>query len=304
MRMQVGRVVAAVAVVGAMLSGCGAGPSQVGAAAIVGSDAIPLDRVQSRVEVALGRTDQIAQLTAQGGAPADVARSVVSAAILHELLQRRAEAEGIVVTDSEVDAEIAENGGAEAILESSLYDLPALRERVRDDLIAAALAERAVPGLVVTADLVAATSRADAEEKARLLAEGGPAADALFTDERTSARDTVYEAATQPDVAGTVLFGTPVGGVVAFQPNPQQSAWIVFRVTDRSTDAPTAPEAVSNISQSQLIAIGQRLVQPLATELGIRVNPRYGVWDPIQMRVVAEDQQTGIILPPAGPAAS
>ena len=62
----------------------------------------------------------------------------------------------------------------------------------------------------------------------------------------------------------------------------------MFKVTDRRTNAPSDPAAVSNISQSQLITIGERLLQPDAETLGVRVNPRYGVWDPIQLRVVAE----------------
>ena len=32
----------------------------------------------------------------------------------------------------------------------------------------------------------------------------------------------------------------------------------------------------------------------------MRVNPRYGVWDPISMRVVAADQVEGAILPATG----
>jgi hypothetical protein len=91
--------------------------------------------------------------------------------------------------------------------------------------------------------------------------------------------------------------------VVAFQPNPQQSTWIVFKVTQRRTDARSDPATVSSISQSQLINIGDRLLQPDAEALGVRVNPRYGVWDPIQLRVVADGQQAGMILQPAAAAA-
>lgn len=301
-RRQVRRVVAAVMIVGAMIGGCG-GPSQVGSAVIVGSEAVPLGRVQSKLDVALAKTDQLARLTAQGGGPADLARNVVTREVLHVLLQRRAATEKIVVTDAQVDARLAEDGGAQEILEMSFFDLPGLRQRVRDDLIAEQLARRSVGGLAVTADLVGATSRADAEEKAQALVAGGPAAQALLADRQTAETGSVFDAVTMPDTAGTVLFGTPVGGVVAFQPNPQQSTWIVFRVTDRRTDVPSDPAAVSSISRSQLVTIGERLLQPLGAELGIRVNPRYGEWDPIQQRVVAEGQMVGTILPPA-PAAT
>jgi hypothetical protein len=296
-RMQVGRVVAAVAVIGAVISGCG-GPSQAGTAAFVGDNAIPLERVQTQLDAALAKKDLIAQLTSQGGSTAGIARSIVTRAVMHDLLTLRAAQDGIVVTDAQVDAQITESGGADALLDGSLYDLPALRERVRDDLIAAQLAQREVGGLAVTADLVAATSREKADAAAAALQAGGPQADALFTDPRTSARGTTFDAASSPDNASTVLFGVPVGTVVAFQPSPQQSTWIVARVVDRRTDAPSDPAAVSGISQSQLVAIGERLLQPTADQVGIRVNPRYGVWDPIQLRIVGEDQQVGSILPP------
>jgi hypothetical protein len=297
-RMQVGRIAAAVAVAGVVVSGCG-GPSQAGTAVFVGESAVPLERIQTQLDTALAKDELISQLTAQGGTTADLARSIVTRAVLHDLLTRRAAEDGILVTEADVDTQIAENGGADALLDGSLYDLPMLRDRVRDDLIAAQLAQREVAGLAVTADLVAATSRADADAAAAALQAGGPEAEALFADPRTSARASTFPALASPDNASTVLFGVPVGTVVAFQPSPEQSTWIVARVVDRRTDVATDPSAISSISQSQLVAIGERQLQTTADEVGIRVNPRYGVWDPIQMRVVDEDQRVGTILPPA-----
>jgi hypothetical protein len=295
--MQVGRVAAAVAVIGAVVSGCG-GPIQAGTAVFVGDNAVPIERVQSQLDTALAKKDLIAQITAQGGTTADLARSIVTRAVLHDLLERRAAQDGIVVTDAQIDAYIAENGGIDALLDGSLFDQPTLRELVRDELIAAQVAQREVGGLVVTADLVAATSRADADSAAATLQAGGPQADALFDDPRTARRDQTFTAAASPENASTVLFGVPAGSVIAFQPNPGQSQWIVARITDRRTDAPSDPAALSGMSQSQLAAIGERLVQPTADAVGIRVNPRYGVWDPVQLRIVAEGQQAGSVLPP------
>lgn len=298
MRRQVGWVVATVTVIGAVVSGCG-GPSQAGSAVIVGSDAVPLELVQSRLDAVLARPELVAQVTEQGGGPADIARDIVTREVLHGLLEEQGGAAGIVISDADVDAAIVERGGAEALLRSTFSDLPGLRDRVRDELIAAELAQRSVAGLSVTADLVAATSREEAQQQAEVLAADGPEAEALFAaNPDTSVRDMVYGAVTQPDVAGTVLFGTPVGGTVLFQPDPQQASWIVFRVTDRRTDAPSDPAAAGQISQEQLVAIGERMLQPVADNAGIRVNPRYGVWDPIPLRVVPEDQMAGETLPP------
>lgn len=294
-----GRVLAAVAVVGVVVSGCG-GPSQVGAAVIVGERVVSLDTVQSRLDAVLDRTDLVSQLAAQGGGPPDIARDIVTRAVLHDLLAREAGAAGIAIPDSAVDAAITDLGGTDALLQQSFADAGGIREQVRDGLIAAELARRSV-GTTVTADLVAAPSREDAEGVARVLAAGGPGPAALFAQNpQTSVQGMRYTAATNPEIAGTVLFGAPAGSTVLFQPDPQQASWIVFRIVDRSTGGPVDAEAVSSISQDQLVAIGERTVQPVADRIGVRVNPRYGVWDPILLRVVPADLAAGAILPAAG----
>jgi hypothetical protein len=298
---QVGRALAVVATVGVVVSGCGAGPSQVGSAVIVGTTSVPLEQVQSRLDVALGKTDVVAQLASSGVGAPDIARDVVTGAVMHDLLARTAATEGITVSEADVDAALQESGGADAALSQSLYDLSAIRERVRDRLIAVKHAQRIVPGLTITADLVAANSRDDAAAKARVLATGGPEADALFaSNPETSRRNMSYQAVRSPEAASTVLFGLPVGRTAYFQPSPQQGGWIVLRVTDRQEDANADPSAAASLGDSDLAAIGDRLMQPLSEEVGVRVNPRFGVWDPVSMRVVAADQQGGAILPLMG----
>jgi hypothetical protein len=298
---QVGRALAVVATVGVVVSGCGAGPSQVGSAVIVGTTAVPLEQVQSRLDVALGKTDVVAQLASSGVGAPDIARDVVTGAVMHDLLARTAATEGITVSEADVDAALQESGGADAALSQSLYDLSAIRERVRDRLIAVKHAQRIVPGLTITADLVAANSRDDAAAKARVLATGGPEADALFAaNPDTSRRNMSYQAVRSPEAASTVLFGLPVGRTAYFQPSPQQGGWIVLRVTDRQEDANADPSAAASLGDSDLASIGDRLLQPLSEEVGVRVNPRFGVWDPVSMRVVAADQQGGAILPLMG----
>ena len=157
-------------------------------------------------------------------------------------------------------------------------------------------AERVVPGLTVAADLVAAISRDDAAEKARVLNAGGPAADALFTDPETSRRGVSYQAERSPEAAATVLFGLPEGRTAYFQPSSQQSGWIVLRITERSTTAGAGPDALASVGQVELATIGERLLQPLSEEVGVRVNPRYGVWDQVSLRVVPADQTAGLVL--------
>ena len=104
-------------------------------------------------------------------------------------------------------------------------------------------------------------------------------------------------AATDTQNAGSVVFGTPVGDVVAYQPDPQQATWNVFRVTDRRTDARPGG-APATLSLQQLYLIGQRTLQPIADDLSVRVNPRYGVWDQVSLRVVPANQTAGLVLAP------
>ena len=290
------RAALVMATVGAVVSGCADAPSQVGSAVIIGSTSVPIDQVQSRLDVALGKTDTVAQLAASGVGPPEIARDLVTRTVLHDLISRTAATERIGVSDADVDAALQQGGGAEATLDQTIYDLPALRERVRDQLIAARYAQKEIPGLTVTADLIAATSQDDAEQKARIVAAGGPAADALFAQNPdTSRRGMPYQAATSPEAASTVLFGLPPGRTAYFQPSPQ-SGWIVLRVTDRRTEPNADPSAVANLGEADLATIGERLLQPLAEQVGVRVNPRYGVWDPISLRVVPADQVDGAIL--------
>lgn len=286
---------AAVAVVGVVVSGCG-GPDQAGAAVIVGDTSVSLGSVQDQLTSALARVPAASKQQDTG---AQVARDIVTNEILRGLLQQQAAAAGITVSDTDVDTFIAQQGGADALLQNSILGVDDLRGQVRDNLVAIALAKRAVGGLQVTADLVGAASKDEAVTDAKKLAAGGADAASLFTNPQASKRGMVYTGVTDAGVAGTALFGTPVGDTVYFQPDAQQATWIVFRVTGRRTDVPSSAAAVNQISQDQLALIGRRLMQPISDQVGIRVNPRYGVWDPIALRVVAADQVSGGILPSA-----
>ena len=288
---------AVVAAVGAIVSGCGSAPSQVDSAVIIGSTAVPIDQVQSRLAVALGKKDLVAQLAGNGVGPPEIARDVVTRDVLHDLLTRTAAADGLVVTDADVDAALQQGGGTDAALGQSLYDLAALRDRTRDRIIAARHAQKVLPGMTVTADLLVAQSKDDAAQKARVLAAGGPAADALFTQNPDTARRGItYRAADSPEAASTVLFGLAPGRTAYFQPSPQ-SEWIVVRVTGQQMNPNADPAQVAKLGQTDLATIGERLMQPVADQVGVRVNPRYGVWDPISLRVVPPDQVAGEILP-------
>lgn len=304
MHIGMGRLVAGVAVVGALVSGCG-GPAQAGSALIVGDDSVPLGEVQSALTAMLAKVPPDQR---QAGQDIAFARSIVTNDVLHSLLEQLGSTSGITVSDKDIDTFLDQQGGAAALEQSTGLDAGELRRESHDLLVAIELGRRAAPGLVVTADVVTASSRQDAEVKAHTLAAGGAGADALFADPGSARRQQQFAAVTFPLESGSaaggvrsVVLGTDVGDTVAYQPDPQQPAWSVFRVTQRRTDAvPQDPSALSKLGQAELLQIGQRTVQPLAESLGVRVNPRYGVWDPISLAVVPADQTAGVVLPAAG----
>lgn len=298
-----GCVVAGVAVVGALLSACG-GPAQAGSAAIIGDDVLPLEQVQSSVASVLASVPAGQRQPTQDVA---YARAIVTNDVRRALLTRLGSAAGITVPDTDINAFIEQSGGAASLEQSTGLTLDELRRESHDLLLAIALGRRAAPGLVVTADVLTAGSRDDAAARARILAAGGAAADALFTGANSAGRGQRFAALNLPaDTSSsgasstrTVILGTGVGETVAYQPDAQQPAtWSVFRVTARRTDAtPSDPTAVSKLGQSELVEIGDRLIQPLAESIGVRINPRYGVWDPISLSAVSPDRTAGVVLP-------
>jgi len=294
---RMGRVlgaVASIAVVG-VLAGCGV--EQPGSAAVLGDTSVPLAVVQSQIGPILDKLTP--EQRSQGVGP-DIARFVLSLELTRDLAQKQLAAQGLTVTDADVSAYIDQRGGTAALLQGQPFDESQLRLQIFNTVAAAKLATKIAPGLAINADILGSASRADAEAKARTLAAGGPAADALFGDPRVSQRGTVLTAVANASEASSVAFGLPAGSVVAFQPDPQQATWNVVRIVSRSTDVASDPAAVAKLSQRDLVGIGQRTLQPLADSLGVTVNPRFGVWDPISLSVVAADQSPGLIIRPAG----
>lgn len=297
---------AAVAVVGAMVGGCASGPSQLGSAAIVGSEVIALGTVQDQIAVALSPAKEQAVAGRSQGAgggygPPEVAREIVTSAILGDLVDRRAAEEGITVSDGDLDAVMAAAGTAEEFDQASLYTPEVQREKTRDDLTAAALGARYVDRLGVTLEFTGFATEEEAQAAADVVVAGGPGAEAVFADVPPEGRAQQIRAVDNPALATSFAFGTPAGSVIVLRPAQDGAPWTLIRILERSTDLPAGEtSAVDRFGQADLQLIGYRLLQPAAAELGVEVNPRYGVWDPIQLRVVDADQTAGsIVAPPA-----
>lgn len=295
MRSQVGRVVAAVAVVGAVVSGCGVGQS--GSAVILGAESIPLGVVQDDIAAALAPDK--ASVAAEAGLtdPQAIARYVVSSAVRHDLLARRAVEEGIVVTDEQVDAALGGEAGA-----GSLFSGDRARQETRDQLIAGELGARYVDRLGVALEVAVLPTEEEAMATARALAAGGAEAEAaLAALPQGSSQALEITAAEALGQFPLYPFGTAAGSVVVTKPPQEGLDYEVVRIVEQRIQPASGASAVDQIPVAQLAAFGYQLLQPAATELDVQVNPRYGVWDPLQMAVVAEDAFVGTVVPAAQP---
>jgi hypothetical protein len=299
-----------------LLAGCGSGPSQVGAAAIVGDTAIPIEYVQAWWDRVLSDDRLKEQLRANEQFD-DLGRVIAREAVRHELLRQVAKREGLQFDEAQISDLIAALGGEQAAVEitQSIYDRNTIRDRARDQLLAVALARKYFD-TSLRFDMTVAANREQAVTKAHQLAaadsngarsiiqadinRGLPAA----ADRKQSIADSVDA------VLQTPLFAVPAGTVLAY-PNPDQAGqgqWIVVVVRERSKGTPSGrPGAVTadKVDESRLEGIGLRLLGPYSREIGVRLSPRYGVWSHEYVAVgETESEIPAIVVPIATPVAS
>ncbi|MEW2506187.1 hypothetical protein ACQPXB_43435 [Amycolatopsis sp. CA-161197] len=316
---------------GLLLAGCGAGPSQVGAAAVIDGQVTTIDQVQTLLDKAVQEQPYAQQLAAQHKLDL-VGREIVRQQLLHAVVQKAAQKEGLVADEATISAALAQGDPlAGPMPENLAQDQPAAvtqlvqrtrdhREALTDAYLEQQLAVKYLPKLSVTLDYVViagptadgqapsvdpADSRAEALAKAQTYA-ADPAA--VQADLAKGAQGNVGEplaALSSPADAGSVLFGTEPNNVMAFQPNPSQlpSEWIVAVVKQRSTDKPVSTDQAQQPTPDQIGAIGVRMLQPYVGDVDYKINPRYGVWDTVGMDLAANaNSLQGLLLPVRGSA--
>jgi hypothetical protein len=306
-----------------LLAGCGAGPSQLGSSAIVGGAAVSLSATEHRIDEVLAQpnlVDSVLPSVVSGLVQQDpnnpkyqdltpdqqrgltqalLARVIVTKQVQHLLLAEAARRDRITVTPEQVSAGLAIPGMTQQLAENGLaFDPAALRETMRDLLTAQALAVRELDRLSITVDEIAASSKDQAMAAARALAAGGAQAASALRAAGQNARGGVKMTAVQAAQSGsTFLLGTPAGQVIAAYTG--QGSWGVWRVTRRDVNGPpgAGSDAVTQLGADSLQAVGVQLLQPLAGQLGVRVNPRYGIWDTPNLLVLGPEQPVSFVLP-------
>jgi hypothetical protein len=292
-----------------LLAGCGSGPSQAGSAAIVGDTVIPLSLVQGRLSDYLDRRPEGGQAQQEGGAPQakldQTAREILTYKIQHELTLRAADREDVSVSEDALSQALDQAGGAQQLSEGTFFDADTFRnERARDQLLQVEIGRKYADKLSVTFDYFFANNTQDAIDKAKQISRD-PAKMGQFIreaeqrntqkDSPVSGTDSTVTSAQSPQLATTLLFGVPAGTVVAYQPSGENGNWLVAHVKERSTTAKPSTEGVSqDLTGKVLAGIGVRMLQPLADELKVKVNPRYGVWDTATMGLApSEGEKAG-----------
>ncbi|HSL08356.1 MAG TPA: SurA N-terminal domain-containing protein, partial [Pseudonocardiaceae bacterium] len=297
--------------VGALLiGGCSSGPSQVGAAAFVNDTEIPLKQVQSQLTTVLTKEGaQVRDQLAVEHQLDDLARTIVTLQVRHELLAIAARRAGLTVDQARVNRLVSEVGGAEAASQGTVFDANTYRQRVSDKLLMAQLGRRALRNSAVTVDYTTAETRTAAQARVEELSRAGAKrARQLIDADVRAGKDAVIGkrivAADDPIFATTPAFGVAEGTVVAFQLT-DTTPWLIMVIknrTDRGVQPSDHAPVPGQIDPAVLEAIGLRQLAQVGEEVGVRLAPRYGIWDPVSVQAVANENETSGFLAPLRPA--
>lgn len=280
-----------------LLASCGTAPGA----------AVTIDGTQVSTQALLDRVAEVAgaDAAADKDASAAQARSQLTTIIRHDLTRAAAKKNGITVSDSDVNAFISQYDdyqrtssapGMGSVLGVPADDVAATSYDllVFDQLIAAIPPDGVdVTNVDVTVDAVPAATRADAvAARTKYLADptamDADAAAALATNPQLpGGHESLLE---QPQHAVFGIFTAAAGEILLVPQGPQ--GYLVVRVTDR-TEKPgkLTKETISNTAQAAglqaQIAIASLLLGPEAEAANVQLNPRFGVWDPRIVQVVA-----------------
>lgn len=305
----VGRAVVGVLAMAVLVGGCSASAiNQVGTAAFVGGTEISTEQVQDQLHTVLDKegTQVRTQLVA-GRQLDELSRQILTLLIRHELIKVAAQRERLEVTAGQVSKLLYDLGGPEEASEGTIWDAEGFREQARDQLLMAQLGRKTLNS-AVTFDYTTAATRAAAIRRAEDLAAAGRqrARELIRADVQANKDAAVAKrvvAGDDPIFAASPAFGVPKDTVVAFQLADTQP-WLIAVIRNRAEDAEPSDQAPDpdDLDPALLEAIGLRQLAEVAQELGIRINPRYGVWDQVNLQVAADENEIGGFVAPLGAA--
>lgn len=312
------RGVTAVLALCLLVAGCGSGPSQVRAAAFLPGHEVSVDQVQQLIDKAV-QEQPAAQQLAQQHKLDQVGREAVRQLVLHDLITRAAAREGLT-TDPALATQLAASLDRPVSINdvdpSQLANAIVARVRDHGEYASDYLLEQALGGkyfdkLAITFDYTTVSSddggtrRDKAFAKATEMAASPDAAAKVIAADTAAGQEARtglrFAAVQSPDLASTVLYGVPAGTVVTFEADPGQALWLVAVIRQRDAGTPVSVDQASTPTAGQLASLGIRLLQPYLNDAGVKINPRYGVWDPVAMDLApSAAEATGLVLPVKG----
>ncbi|WP_243789991.1 SurA N-terminal domain-containing protein [Saccharopolyspora gloriosae] len=297
------RPFALVALSCALLAGCGFEPGRAGAAALVGDARIPVSEVQSRYRAVLDKEPEAKAQLEEQDQLGEFGRRLAGDLTRRALVDQVAEDEGLRVDERRVREVIDAAGGAEKASAGQIYTADDMADVVRSRLLTAELGRRYIDRLSVTYDVTSATTREDAEQKARRMARGDAESAAVVTADQQAgqgaATDQRLRSAEVPDLAaGTPLFGARPGTTMAFELQPQSGQWTVVRIKRRDVAPPPPAPSPAGGDEMRMQSFGDQLLRVTAQRVGVELSPRYGAWDQLAMSAAPnKDETIGFVFP-------
>jgi parvulin-like peptidyl-prolyl isomerase len=307
----------------AALTGCDTSP---GAAAVVGSQRISTHRLQQEVDRGLANPSAAQQL---GADRAGFVRKELSRLVTNLLVAKAAQNNGVTASNSDIDQELAslaQQAGGQQQLEQSAASSGVPKPELRNFLYYYVLQQKIGAKLVAAVTVSPAQLQAaynsqidqfDQVDAAHILVKTKAQADSLL--KQVKAHPSSFAALAKKYSLDTGSKAN--GGDLGFQPHSQfvkpfadaifaakvgsftevqsQFGWHVIHVIDRHTTtlAQATPQLKAAILGPQEEALVQSALTKAAEQLGVHVNPRYGVWDPKTTTVVAPPARGGLSSP-------
>jgi hypothetical protein len=293
------------AVTALLLASCGSDPAQARSAAVVGDHVIQLDEVQAEVRWLLDHAPQAQQAREQRRID-QISSEIVRSRVVHELLAVAEERENLRVDETKVDELIEASGGVEEAARNIAVEPSRVRDVARDQLLLEQLGKHYqhrlsvhFVGAMITESDAEATDSEVARALGRRIAADPANVETILRDSGHQVIDrtiTLADALNQdPELAISAVFGAEEGAVVVIRPSQQQVGWLVALIKDRTVRSDVEePEEDQPVDPRLLYWAGLRQLQPIADELGVQINPRYGVWDDTGLAPApSEEEVTG-----------
>jgi hypothetical protein len=315
------RTIVMIAATTLLVAGCSTGQGDPKVAVVVGgSNVSTVDQVQKRLNDLLA-SNPLAQEQAKQHKLDQVSRGIVTQEVLHVLAAEAAKRENIQVDESLLPqlaplltGERAAGNDPFRALVDAAFDST---ELTRDRLILAQLGRKALGRSVLTIDGVLLNDGDEARALAKQIAAKPSESSELvqkaenplqqpFVDQTFGAPPANVPPGSEAEALQSFVgqnalpfMGAPEKSVVLWRLTGQQGGYAVIYVKKRTTVSQPPLMDLTGVQPAEYVAVGQAQLLASAWQQGVKPNQRYGVWDPVELKVVptAEASVANLLLP-------